>query len=103
MWKHSFFNSLPTKKATRLHNIVNASYTVIREFCVLEFNNVQCKHNAVSRFKQIVFEMMYTDFRKMSGCDEQLQSFQAKWNELNFLLRLLGDQLTFEFKRKIRN
>ena len=90
-WKRSkYFQGITGKKFKKLNNIIHAGYLVIHEYCCLQMNSVPYNHEPSDRVRQIIFEMIYSQF-KSHGVDLNSQHiFLYEWEVLDVLFKVCG-------------
>ena len=90
-WKQSmFFRGIPGKKFKKLNNVIHAGYLVIHEYSCFQMNSVPYKHEPSVRVRQLIFEMIFTNF-KSHGMDLDSQHiFLFEWEILEFLFKVCG-------------
>ena len=76
-----------------LNHLINAAYLVVYEFITFEMNNVKCKNNLVSRWKQTLFDMLYSIFKSEVQDNVSRSHFQTYRRKLDFLFKICGKSI----------
>ena len=73
-----------------LNHIIHAAYAVTYEYINCSMNSYKFEFKAIHRFKQILLEIIWTDFKIQSKDEYSLIKFQNYWRELRFLYQISG-------------
>ena len=84
------FTGFPVGLNGVLNHCVNAAYIVVYEMITLKINQVPHTMQAVLRWKQIFFDMIYTDFKSKVYDEAARHAFENYWRKLDFLFRICG-------------
>ena len=88
-WKHLMhFEGISVKKFLRLKSIIHAGYLVIHEYCCFEMNNLPFIHQPSTRVRQVIFEMIYSEFKAQAA--DSFNRFHFEWEILDFLFKVCG-------------
>ena len=84
------FTGFPVGLNGVLNHCVNAAYLVVYEMITLKINQVPHTMQPVLRWKQILFDMIYSDFKSKVQDELARHVFENYWRKLNFLFRICG-------------
>ena len=73
-----------------LNHIIHAGYLVVHESITFAMNSVSCNHDPVKRWKQIMFDMLYCDFKSKCYDEISILRFNTYWRKLDFLYKICG-------------
>ena len=92
LWDNrKIFTGFPKPTDGALNHIINAAYLVVYEMIILKINHVPHAMNPVLRWKQIIFEMIYSDFKSKAHDEVTRLSFESYWRKLDFLQNMWNE------------
>ena len=88
-WNRKFpFYGTNSRAFITTNHVLHAGYMVVYEYIIYEINNFKYKFQPQSRFKQLIFEMLYNNFKSNCDSEQGRLRFENYWQKLSFLFRI---------------
>jgi len=88
-WKNRFiFSGVTIPSMSALNHVINAAYNVIFECILCALNNIPMKSDPPAKLRQLLFQVLYTNFKETCHDEVSCSRFQLYWVKLNFLFEV---------------
>ena len=88
--RNRIFSGFPLGECGIINHTIHAGYLVVHVSITLVMNSVNCHLDPVKRWKQILFDMIYCDFKHKCHDETTTLRFKIYWRKLDFLFKTCG-------------
>ena len=90
-WNSKFlFSGNCSAEYKAVNHLLHVAYMVVYEYIIFEINKFKYKFNPPSRYKQLLFEMLYLDFKISCDSEQSRIAFDNYWQKVSFLYKITG-------------